>query len=143
VADVVPPTTDHYDFAPPPPLEMVPPIAADHMVHLLLSECTPSMQSSSFYLSQLPKKKDKPLKFSALHPSSLEFNTGYGLRFVETPDPSIIVTSLFVMAVVIGTAFGVCWTVFKKDMQDAWPIAAYFVSVMALAVVTWQIRATS
>jgi len=101
------------------------------------------MQNSSFYLSQLPKKKDKPLKFSALHPPSLEFNTGYGLRFVETPDPSIIATFLFVMAVVIGTVFGVCWTVFKKDMQDAWPIAAYFVSVMALAVVTWQIRATS
>jgi hypothetical protein len=42
-ADMVPPTTDHYDFAPPPPLEMIPPLAADHMVHLLLSECTPSM----------------------------------------------------------------------------------------------------
>ncbi|KUJ13403.1 HET-domain-containing protein [Mollisia scopiformis] len=119
VADKVPPTTDHYDFAPPPPLEMVPPIAAEHMVHLLLSECTPSMQGSSFYLSQLPKKKDKPLKFSALLPPSLEFNTGYGLRFVETPDPSIIVSFLFVMAVVIGTVFGICWTVFQKDMQDA------------------------
>lgn len=84
-----------------------------------------------------------PLKFTALFPRSPELNIGYGLRFVETLNLSIIVTFLFVMAVVVGTVFGVCWTVFKKDMQDAWTIAAYFVSVTALAVVTWQIRATS
>jgi len=139
---MVPPTTEQYDFAPPPPLEMVPPIAAEHMVHLLLAECTPYMEANTFYLSQLPKKKDKPLKFAAIAHLP-DINVGYGLRFIEAPDPSVIVTFLFVMAVVVGTVFGVCWSVFKKDMQGAWTIAAYSVSIVALAVVTWQIRATS
>lgn len=47
------------------------------------------------------------------------------------------------MTVLVGTSFGVSWTVFKQDLQGAWAISAYFVSVMALAMVTWQIRATS
>ncbi|KAG0653116.1 hypothetical protein D0Z07_9400, partial [Hyphodiscus hymeniophilus] len=102
VADVVPPTTEQYDFAPPPPLEMVPPIAAEHMVHLLIAECTPYVQANTFYLSQLPKKKNEPLKFAAIA-NLPDINISYGLRFVETPDPSFIVTFLFVMAVVIGT----------------------------------------
>ncbi len=104
---MVPLTTDQYDFAPPPPLEMVPLVAAEHMIHILLSECTLFMQNTSFYLSQLPKKKDKPLKFAAIALLGPEINIGYGLRFVETPDPSIIVTFLFVMAVIIGTVFWV------------------------------------
>ncbi|KAE8447544.1 hypothetical protein EG329_010674 [Mollisiaceae sp. DMI_Dod_QoI] len=143
VADMVPSTTEHYEFAPPPPLEMVPPIAAEHMVHLLLSECTPSMQHSSFYLEQLPKKKDKPLKFAVGAALSQDINVGYGLRFIEKPDPSFIVTFLFVTAIVVGTVFGAFWTVFKKDLQGAWTVSAYIVSVVALAVVTWQIRAIS
>jgi len=59
----MPPNTQHYDFAPPPPLEIVPPIAADHLVYLLTAEYTATLQSGSFYLDQLPKKRDKPLKF--------------------------------------------------------------------------------
>ena len=140
---MVPPTTEHYDFAPPPPLDKVPPIAAGHMVHLIESECTPSMKTTSFYLSQLPKKKDKPLKFAVPVPLDPGINTGYGLRFVEKPDSSFVVTVLFATAVVVGTVAGVCWSVFKKDFQYAWTISAYFVSLVSLAAVTWQVRATS
>ena len=139
----MPPNTQHYDFIPPPPPEIVPPIAADHLVHVLTAECTATLQSGSFYLDQLPKKKAEPLKFISRTPQAQDINIGYGLRFVETPDPSIIVTFLFGMAVVVGTVFGVCWSVVERDLQDAWTIAAYFVSVGALAVVTWQFRVTS
>ena len=62
---------------------------------------------------------------------------------METPDPSVIVTFLFGIVVVVGTVFGVCWSVVERDLQDAWTIAAYIVSVGALAVVTWQVRMTS
>ncbi len=140
---MVPPTTEQYDFAPPPPLDMVPPIAAEHLVHLLKAECSASWQAGSFYLDQLPRKKDKPLKFAVSAHLTHDANVGYGLRFVESPDSSFIVTFLFVITLIVGTVFGVSWTVFEKDLQGAWAIAAYFVSVMALAVVTWQIRATS
>lgn len=143
VTDIMPPSTQHYDFVPPPPPEIVPPIAADHLVHLLTAECTATLQSGSFYLDQLPKKKDVPLKFNSRTPHDQDVNTGYGLRFVESPDPSIIVTFLFAMAVVVGTIFGVCWSVIERDLQAAWTIAAYIVSVGALAVVAWQLRMTS
>jgi hypothetical protein len=141
VTDTVPPDTQQYEFAPPPPLDMVPPISAEHMVHLLTAECTPALQAGSFYLDQLPKKKDKPLKFTATQ--LRDINVGYGLHFVEKPDPSPVVTFLFIIAIVVGTGFGIFWGIFKKDLQDAWAIAAYVVSIMALAVVTLQIRATS
>ena len=104
VADTMPPNTLHYDFAPAPPLEIIPPIAADHLVHLLTAECTASLQSGSFYLEQLPKKRDKPLKFISNDPHNEDINIGYGLRFVETPDPSVIVTFLFGIVVVVGTS---------------------------------------
>jgi hypothetical protein len=94
-------------------------------------------------LDQLPKKRDEPLKFISRTPYTQDINIGYGLRFVETPDPSVIVTFLFGIVVVVGTVFGVLWSVVERDLQDAWTIAAYFVSVGALAVVTWQVRMTS
>jgi hypothetical protein len=140
---MVPPTVDQYEFFPPPPLDMVPPIAADHMVHLLLAECTPIMQVRSFYLEQLPKKKDKPLKFDTTIQVGHTDNTGYGLRFVEKSDPSVIVTFLFALAVLVGLTFGIFWSIFKQDLQNAWTIAAYVVSTMTLAAMTWQARATS
>ena len=143
VADTMPPNTLHYAFAPAPPLEITPPIAADHLVHLLTAECTASLQSGSFYLEQLPKKRDKPLKFISNDPHNEDINIGYGLRFVETPDPSVIVTFLFGIVVVVGTVFGVCWSVVERDLQSAWTVAAYLVSLGALAVVTWQVRMTS
>ncbi|KAH7416704.1 heterokaryon incompatibility protein-domain-containing protein [Cadophora sp. MPI-SDFR-AT-0126] len=144
VRDKVPSTTEHYDFAPPPPLDMVPPIASEHMVHLLESACTPSMENTSFYLSQLPKKKDKPLKFVPTVPLDYDINTGYGLRFVEKPDAGFVARVLFLTAVIVGTVVGVCWSVLKKgDFEHAWVISAYCVSLVALAAVTLQISATS
>lgn len=85
----------------------------------------------------LPRRKTSLSRFTALLPRSPELNIGYVLRFLEALDPSITVTFLFVMAVVVGTVFGAYWTVFKKNMQDAWTIAAHLVSVTALAVMIW------
>ena len=31
----------------------------------------------------------------------------------------------------------------ERDLQSAWTVAAYLVSLGALAVVTWQVRMTS
>ena len=98
---------------------MVPPIAADYLVHLLTAECTATLQSGSFYLDQFPKKRDKPLKFISRNPYNQDVNIGYGLRFVETPDPSVIVTFLFGIVLVVGIVFGVCWSVVERDLQDA------------------------
>jgi hypothetical protein len=91
----------------------------------------------------LPKKRDKPLKFILKDPHNEDINIGYGLRFVETPDPSVIVTFLFGIVVVVGTVFGVCWSVVERDLQSTWTVATYIVLLGALAVITWQVRITS
>lgn len=91
----------------------------------------------------MPKKRDEPLKFIARDVHNRDINIGYGLRFVESPDPSFLVTFLFAIILVVGTVFGVCWSVVEKDLQAAWTIAAYFVSAGSMAVLTWQVRLTS
>lgn len=141
--DMVPPDLAEYEFQPPPPLDMIPPISAEHMVHLLLAKCAPSMKVGTFYLDQLPKKKDKPLKYESGVPVGPAKNTGYGLRLVEVRDSSLVTTSLFIIALLVGLGFGIFWSVFERDLQNAWSIAAYVVSTMTLAVMTWQTRATS
>jgi hypothetical protein len=103
---VSPPDTNHHDFAPLPRLITVPPIGPDHIVHLLEEKCIPNSQSRSFFSSRLPKKKDMPLKFSPTLVTEAA-NVGYGLRFVEKPDPPTFATLLFLMTALVGTSFGV------------------------------------
>jgi len=55
------------------------------------------------------------LKFDLGHQNNNK-NEGYGIRFVEKKDPSVIVTFLFVLAIVVGLLFGVFWSVYEKDV---------------------------
>lgn len=45
---------------------------------------------------------------------------------------------MFVVTLVIGVVFAVCWSIWKKDVEGAFGVAAYVTSVMTLAVMTWQ-----
>jgi len=41
----------------------------------------------------------------------------------------------------VRLGFAICWSVWKKDMQDAFGVAAYITGVMGPAVTTWQMWA--
>jgi hypothetical protein len=48
---------------------------------------------------------------------------------------------MFVVSLVAGIIFAAYWSIWKKDVQGAFGVAAYMTSVMALAVTTWQMWA--
>jgi hypothetical protein len=132
----LPPSTDEYDFTPPPPPKMVPPISVDHMMHLF-NDC-PSASASNvdkFYLKRIPKKKVEPLSF---RPERTNGNTGWGLHFVEILNTPLAVTVMFFVSLVIGLVFAIAWIVLKIDVQGAFTVSAYITSLATLAVMTWQ-----
>ncbi|TGO56350.1 hypothetical protein BOTNAR_0225g00070 [Botryotinia narcissicola] len=61
----LPPTTNEYDFAPPPPPKMVPPIGPEHMLHLFQDCPSISDVKSNFYLQRIPRRKIEPIAFNA------------------------------------------------------------------------------
>ncbi|KAK6601362.1 hypothetical protein H4I96_06703 [Botrytis cinerea] len=134
----LPPTTNEYDFAPPPPPKMVPPIGPEHMLHLFQDCPSVSDVNSNFYLQRIPRRKIEPIAFNA---NSLSENLGWGLHFVEGLNTSLAVTVMFILSSVLGIIFALCWTILEKDIQGAFGVAAYITSVMTLAVMTWQLWA--
>lgn len=137
VSNKLPPTLDEYDFLPAPPPKQVPPIGPAHMMHLF--NCHPDQHlTTSFYLHYIPKRRDTALPFQ---PGRAEGNVGWGLRFAEKPNSSLAITVIFTVSLVLGLAFAVCWSVWKKDVQGAFGVAAYITSLMGLAVTTWQMWA--
>ncbi|KAM0194450.1 hypothetical protein ACHAPC_000924 [Botrytis cinerea] len=134
----LPPTTNEYDFAPPPPPKMVPPIGPEHMLHLFQDCPSVSDVNSNFYLQRIPRRKIEPIAFNA---NGLSENLGWGLHFVEGLNTSLAVTVMFILSSVLGIIFALCWTILEKDIQGAFGVAAYITSVMTLAVMTWQLWA--
>jgi hypothetical protein len=48
---------------------------------------------------------------------------------------------MFIVSLVLGIVFAVLWSVYKKDVQGAFGVAAYVASVMTLAAMSWQMWA--
>jgi len=101
----------------------------------LFTTCSAPPLDTSIYLRHIPKRKNEALCF---HPDKVEGNTGWGLHFVENVNSSLAVTMMFVVSLVLGIEFAVCWSIWRKDIQGAFGVAAYVTSVMTLAVMTWQ-----
>lgn len=104
------------------------------MMHLFTS-CSAQPLNTSLYLRHIPKRKDQALSFQ---PDAIEDQTGYGLHFVEKLNSSLAVTVMFVISLVVGIVFGIWWSIRRQDVQGAFGVASYVTSVIALAVVTWQ-----
>jgi len=105
----------------------------------LFTCCSAPPLTTSLYLRHIPKRKNQALHFQ---PDKIEGNTGWGLHFVESLNGSLAVTVMFAISLALGVVFAVCWSVWKKDVQGAFGVAAYMTSVMTLAVMTWQMWTT-
>lgn len=104
------------------------------MMHLFTS-CSGQPQNTSLYLRHTLKRIDKALSFRT---DVIEGNTGWGLQSVEKLNSSLAVTVLFYVSLILGIVFAVHWSIWKKDVQGAFGLASYVMSVVALAVMTWQ-----
>ena len=134
----MPATTNYYEYK-PVPTKHLPPIGATMMMHLF-NGCAAVPQERSYFIDLLPKKKDGPLEFQK---GKIDGNTGYGLHFREVLNYSLPLTALFVINIAASLIFGVCWSVLEKDLQDAWTIAAWISSIVALGVSAWLAFAAS
>ena len=65
-------------------------------------------------------------------------SVGWGIHLVE----SWVVSRLWLLGLmlfVIGSlVFGVCWSIFRHDLQGAFSVAAYIVTLMGITVGTLQ-----
>jgi len=109
------------------------------MMHLF-NGCVELPLDSSYFFDLLPKKKDGPIEFCQ---EKTDGNTGYGLHFVEMLNSTLALTVFFIVDIAASLVFGVCWSILERDLQDAWTIAAWISSILALTVVTWQAWAVS
>ncbi|KAF7897129.1 hypothetical protein EAF00_005357 [Botryotinia globosa] len=101
----LPPTTNEYDFAPPPPPKMAPPIGPEHMLHLFQDCLSISDVNSTFYLQRIPHRKIEPIAFNT---NRLSENLGWGLHFVKGLNTSLAITVMFILSLVLGIAFAIC-----------------------------------
>lgn len=131
----LPSTINEYDFTPPPPPKMVPPIGPEHMLHLFQDCPSTSHINSDFYLQRIPRRKIEPIAFKS---HSLDGNLGWGLHFVEGTNTALAITVMSTLSPILGIVFAICWTIFEKDIQGAFGVAAYITSVITLAAMTWQ-----
>lgn len=109
-----------------------------HISPLSSPACVSQPLTTSLYLRHILKKKGKALSFLA---DKIEGNTGWGLHFVENLDSLIAVTVMFVVSPVLEVVFTVFWGAYKRDVHDAFGVAAYVASVMTLAVMSWKMWA--
>ena len=108
---------DEY-FYYPKPVEFIPPIGENHMMHLYT--CPEEAGHTGIYLGKIPKKIGG-LDWLPTH--SQGSKVGWGLHFVEGLD----VAKLWVLGFIgfiISIMFGIAWSMIKDDMQSGFAVAA-------------------
>jgi hypothetical protein len=97
----------------------------------------PSVNSphTTFLSDKFPKRREEPLRYS--EPSEDE-NVGWGLHYVDERNTVLPLIATMIIGTLVSAAFGTCYAVLGKDMQDAWTIASWISSLFGLGVMVWQ-----
>lgn len=113
----------HYE-----PCDLVPPVGENLMAHWFNHPEDADTETMTCLLS--PKKRKDKLKVCPKARRSV----GWGIHIVE----GWIILRLWLLVmlfIVIGSLiFGVCWTILKSDIQGAFGVSAYIVTVLALVL---------
>ena len=83
----------------------------------------------SLCLDRFPKKMKRPLVYR-----DKGDNIGWGIYFTESLHIAMVVTVVFVLMLVAGLTFGICWSLLEQDIQGAWTVAAWITSTLALGL---------
>lgn len=127
--DEIPPVTNKdYLYAPKPP-QLVPPIGSRQLMHLY-SHPHHTHCSRSPILARFPKERIETLSLCPVNGIRL----GWGIHFEEGLYWNKVLVAGFLAFAFGGLAFGMCWSVLKKDIQGGFAIAAY---VIALIMFDW------
>ena len=114
------------------PYDLVPPVGENLMAHLF--HHPEDANETSITCLRAPKKRKMKLTVCPRQGTSL----GWGIHLVE----GWVVSRLWLLGLMLFTigslVFGVCWSVFRHDVQGAFSIAAYMVTLMGIMVGTLQ-----
>lgn len=86
-------------------------------------------------LNQIPKK----LKGKLEEKLDDDVN-GWGIQFEEGPDWSKIWTAMTVVFVLGSVLFGILWSVFEQDVQAAFGVSNWWISLCTVFLGYWTTR---
>jgi hypothetical protein len=87
-------------------------------------------ERSARILNQLPKKLKGKLEVKLD-----DEVTGWGIQVQEGPDWSKIWSALTIVFISGSALFGVLWSVFEQDVQGAFGISSWWISLCSLCLV--------
>ena len=112
--------------------DLIPPVGANLMAHLF--HHPEHANKMSVTCLRTPKKRKTRLAVCPLRGT----NVGWGIHLVE----GWIMTRVWLLALgsfVLGSlVFGVCWSILRRDVQGAFAVSAYIITLLTLVVGTVQ-----
>lgn len=114
------------------PCDVVPPVGETLMAHLLYHP--EEANELGITCLRAPKKRNERLTICPREGTRL----GWGLHFVEGWILFRIWVLLLSLFGIASLVFGICWAVFKHDVQGAFGVSAYLMTLLGLIVGTLQ-----
>jgi hypothetical protein len=108
-----------------PPLR--PPIGASYLTHYFQNPDCITSEHLVYTLNQVPKRLGQCMAISGS--ARVE---GWGMEFEEGWDRGRLRNAIFGIAVIGCLTFAILWSVFMKDMQSAFGVSSFFVTVLAV-----------
>lgn len=122
-----------YRCIPGPPLTY-PPVLPDYLMHLFTSPSCIDEEETSI-LSRLPRRICGELCGKSDEPAE-----GWGIYYQEGFDRDKIVWSVAVVFLLGSFIFGVLWSTFKMDIQGAFGVSAWWVTICGILIALVAIR---
>jgi hypothetical protein len=107
----------------------IPPIGQSRLMHLWKSP-EHSDGNGQTCLNRFPKRRRERLYISAGEKPTI----GWGIYLVEGLDWVLIWMLIFVVVFIGSSVFGTAYSVLKHDIQSAFAIASYVISLVTLAI---------
>lgn len=108
--------------------DLLPPVGENLMAHLF--HHPEDANEVSITCLRAPKKRKAKLTVCPQQGTSV----GWGIHLVEGWVVRRVLLLCLALFVVGSLVFGICWAIFKHDLQGAFGVAAYMVTLMGLAV---------
>ena len=110
------------------PCDLIPPVGENLMTHWF--QHPEEAWDLPYAYSLFPKKRKGQLDVDLSQGPSV----AWGIQIVEGWLSSRIWLLSLLLFLCGSLAFGICWTIFKHDIQGAFGVAAYIVAFLTLAV---------
>lgn len=121
----------------PPDLKVLPPFEKNYLMHHFLNP-DHLLPAQKWIFKQLPKRMDSPLKAGCD-----EFIPGWGIYFEDGWNYKKIYLLIMLATLISSLIFGICWSIFKLDVQAAFGITSCWISAAAMGLGFLALRSTN